>query len=328
MTTTLKGSKVLVTGGMGFIGSHLVERLVDQGADVRVLGRYNSKGDLGWLESSPARGHFQPILGDIRDPDCVRASAEGVEVIFHLAALIGIPYSYLAPGSYVETNIQGTLNVLQAARAHGVSRLVHTSTSEVYGTALRVPIDENHPLQGQSPYSASKIAADKLVESFHLSFDLPVVTARPFNTFGPRQSTRAVIPTIISQALGGQSVKLGSLTPTRDFNYVQNTVDGFLSLALTPGIEGQTFNLGTGKEISVGDLAALIFRLVGKEVPLELESARLRPPKSEVERLLADSSRAFQELSWTPRIGLEEGLRRTIAWTLEQGSASPSGYAV
>lgn len=256
------------------------------------------------------------------------ASCKGVEVIFHLAALIGIPYSYLAPASYVETNIQGTLNVLQAARALNVGRLIHTSTSEVYGTALRVPIDEDHPLQGQSPYSASKIAADKLAESFWLSFDTPVVTARPFNTYGPRQSTRAVIPTIISQALTGESVRLGSLQPTRDFNYVENTVDGFLALATAPGVLGKTYNLGTGKEISVGDLAAMIFRLVGRELPVQTEADRRRPEKSEVERLLADNSLARRDLSWVPKVDLEEGLRRTIQWTREQANPANPTYAV
>lgn len=325
---SLQGRAVLVTGGMGFIGSHLVERLVQDGARVKVLGRYNSHGSLGWLDHSPARGHFEPILGDVRDADLVRSCCQGVEVVFHLAALIGIPYSYLAPSSYVETNIQGTLNILQAARACDVGRLVHTSTSEVYGTALRVPIDEDHPLQGQSPYSASKIAADKLAESFHLSFNLPVVTARPFNTFGPRQSTRAVIPTIISQALAGDSVRLGSLSPTRDFNFVENTVEGFLALATAPEVVGKTYNLGTGKEISVGDLAALIFRLVGRELPVETEAARRRPEKSEVERLLADSTRARQDLGWSPRIGLEEGLQRTIEWMRQQAQPVSSTYAV
>lgn len=326
---SLRDKKVLVTGGMGFIGSHLVERLVTESGAVKVLGRYNSHGYLGWLEQSKYRGDFEPILGDIRDPDCVRAACENVDIVFHLAALIGIPYSYVAPSSYVETNIQGTLNVLQAVRQTSVARMVHTSTSEVYGTALQVPIPETHPLQGQSPYSATKIAADKLAESFYLSFDTPVVTARPFNTFGPRQSTRAVIPTIIQQALSGQKISLGNLTPTRDFNYVENTVDGFLTLAQADdNVLGRSYNLGYGKEISVGDLAKLVFELVGEELPIEVQSQRLRPSKSEVDRLLADNTRAREELSWIPKVGLREGLERTIEWTKTQSNTRPVAYAV
>ncbi len=254
------------------------------------------------------------LAGDISDRDSVRQAVKGAEVIFHLAALIAIPYSYQAPASYIRTNIQGTLNVLQAAQEFESQRLVHTSTSEVYGTARYTPIDEAHPLQGQSPYSASKIGADKLAEAFHLSFGVPLVTVRPFNTFGPRQSARAVIPTIVSQCLSGEVVRLGNLSPTRDLNYVSNTVDGFLRAGAAPGIEGRTINLGSGREISIGDLAALIARLAGKEIQIESEPRRLRPEKSEVERLLADNRLARKLLGWEPAVSLETGLERTIAW--------------
>lgn len=326
---SLRRKRVLVTGGMGFIGSHLVERLIQEAAAVRVLGRYNSNGNLGWLEASPLRGEFEPVLGDVRDPDCVRACCDGIDIVFHLAALIGIPYSYQAPSSYVETNVQGTLNVLQAVRQGSVSRLIHTSTSEVYGTALSVPISEGHPLQGQSPYSATKIAADKLVESFYLSFNVPAVTARPFNTFGPRQSTRAVIPTVITQALTGKAVKLGSLTPTRDFNYVENTVDGFLALAKAGDQTlGRTYNLGFGKEISIKDLSTLIFEVCGQTLPVETQADRLRPQKSEVDRLLADNTMAKSDLGWQPRIGLREGLERTVEWFRQHQSDRGYHYAV
>lgn len=309
-----KGRQVLVTGAGGFIGSHLAERLVEQGARVRALVHYNSLGSWGWLQDSPRRGEMDVRAGDIVDRDGVQHAMEGVECVFHLAALIGIPYSYHAPEAYVRTNVMGTLNVLQAARALGVGRVVHTSTSEAYGTARYVPIDEKHPLQGQSPYSATKIGADKLVESYHLSFGSPVVTVRPFNTFGPRQSARAVIPTIIAQALAGRPVKLGNLHPTRDLNYVANTVDGFVRAGEAPGALGGTFNLGTGREISVGDLAALIGRLSGREIRVEGEPSRLRPDGSEVERLLADATRARDVLGWTPAVSLEEGLTLTIEW--------------
>jgi NAD dependent epimerase/dehydratase len=309
-----KGKQVLVTGAGGFIGSHLAERLVEEGARVRALVHYNSLGSWGWLQDAPRRGDMDVRAGDIVDRDGVQHAMEGVECVFHLAALIGIPYSYHAPEAYVRTNVVGTLNVLQAARALGVGRVVHTSTSEAYGTARYVPIDEKHPLQGQSPYSATKIGADKLVESYHLSFGSPVVTVRPFNTFGPRQSARAVIPTIIAQALAGRPVKLGNLHPTRDLNYVANTVDGFVRAGEAPGALGGTFNLGTGREISVGDLAALIGRLAGRPLQVEGEPSRLRPEGSEVERLLADATRARDVLGWTPAVSLEEGLTRTIEW--------------
>jgi dTDP-glucose 4,6-dehydratase len=260
---------------------------------------------------------IEVLAGDITDRDSVRRAMENVDVVFHLAALIAIPYSYRAPESYVRTNINGTLNVLQTARDLGTPRVVHTSTSEVYGTALYVPIDEKHPLQGQSPYSASKIGADMMAESFYRSFDLPVVTVRPFNTFGPRQSARAVIPTIISQCLQQGQVRLGSLTPTRDLNFVTNTVDGFVLAAQAPAAIGQVINLGSGREISIGDLAALIARLTGIAFDVESETARLRPEKSEVNRLLADHTRATELLGWTPRVTLEEGLVQTIDWIRE-----------
>jgi dTDP-glucose 4,6-dehydratase len=305
---------VLVTGAGGFIGSHLAERLAELNARVRAMVHYNALGSSGWLDASPWRDKIEVVAGDICDRDSVRTAMQGVEVVFHLAALIAIPYSYRAPDSYIRTNVGGTLNVLQSARDFGVKRIVHTSTSEVYGTARQVPIDEAHPLQGQSPYSASKIGADKMAEAFHLSFGLPVVTVRPFNTFGPRQSARAVIPTIITQALNGGVVRLGSLHPTRDLNYVSNTVDGFLRAALEPAAIGRTVNLGSGREISIGDLAALIGRLMDSPITVVSEDQRIRPENSEVERLLASNALAASLLKWQPAIGLEEGLRRTIEW--------------
>jgi len=321
--------RVLITGAGGFIGSHLTERLAELGATTRALVQYNSQGQRGWLEQSPWRNQIEFLAGDVRDAGSVHQAMRDVDVVFHLAALIAIPYSYQAPNSYVETNIVGTLNVLQAARALGTARLVHTSTSEVYGTARQVPITESHPIQGQSPYSASKIGADKLAESFHLSFQLPVVTVRPFNTFGPRQSARAVIPTIISQALAGRTVKLGKLSPTRDLNFVSNTVDGFLAAAVAPAAVGRTINLGSGREISIGDLAALIGRLLNQPLPLAQEEQRLRPEKSEVERLVADNSLALAVLGWQPRVTLEEGLAQTIQWMRDnQENYRPDAYAI
>ncbi len=313
-TMSLSSSTVLVTGAGGFIGSHLTEQLVRQGAKVRAMVRYNSRGFRGWLDDSPHAKNIEFLPGDIRDPHFVRESMRGVDVVFHLAALIAIPYSYSAPESYVSTNITGTLNVLQAGRELGTKRILHTSTSEVYGTALQVPIPETHPLQGQSPYSASKIGADKLAESYHLSFGLPVVTVRPFNTFGPRQSMRAVIPTIITQLLAGREVKLGALTPTRDMNFVANTAAGFIRAAEVPEAIGGTFNFGSGREISIGDLAAAIAKIVGVKLDLATEAERMRPEKSEVQRLLADNTLATQKLGWTPETGLEEGLEKTVEW--------------
>lgn len=311
---TWQGRPVLVTGADGFIGSHLVERLVAEGAQVRALVYYNAFGQWGWLDDSAVARDVEVVAGDITDTEFVADAMRGREVVFHLAALIAIPYSYHAPRSYLRTNAEGTLNLLQAARSLGVSRMVHTSTSEVYGTARAVPIDEAHPLQGQSPYAASKIAADKLAEAFHLSYGLPVVTLRPFNTFGPRQSARAVIPTIISQALRGQRVRLGNLHPTRDLTYVEDTVEGFLRAGEAEGAEGRAINLGTGREISIGGLVEMVGEILGVPVETEVEKTRLRPEGSEVERLLSDNRLAAEVLGWRPRISLEEGLGRTIEW--------------
>jgi len=312
--TTWNNTPVLVTGAGGFIGSHLTEALVERGAKVRALVHYNALGLWGWLDHSPYKDQIEVVAGDIADAGSVRQAMTGREVVFHLGALIAIPYSYVAPNSYVRANIEGTLNVLQAARELGTRRIVHTSTSETYGTARYVPIDENHPLQGQSPYSATKIGADKLAESFHLSFRVPVVTVRPFNTFGPRQSARAVIPTIITQCLAGEAVKLGSLSPTRDLNYVGNTVEGFIKAAESEAAIGRTVNLGSGREISIGDLAQLIARLIGHDIQIISDEQRVRPPGSEVERLLADNRLAAELLGWTPEVSLEDGLTRTIEW--------------
>ena len=309
-----KGKKVLVTGAGGFIGSHLAEKLVELGADVRGLVHYNALGTWGWLDHSDVRNEIDVIAGDIRDRDSVSLAVRGVDTIFHLAALIAIPYSYEAPLSYVRTNIEGTLNVLQAARNMDVASIVHTSTSEVFGTARYVPIDEKHPLQGQSPYAASKIGADKLAEAFHLSFQLPVVTVRPFNTFGPRQSARAVIPTIITQCLKDKSVALGNLEPTRDLNYVSDTVEGFLRAAATGKAVGQTVVLGSGQEIRIKDLVELIAGLIGRSVDIKSDPKRIRPQDSEVERLVADNRLAHKLLGWKPRTTLEDGLKKTIEW--------------
>ncbi|RMH18070.1 MAG: SDR family NAD(P)-dependent oxidoreductase [Acidobacteria bacterium] len=322
------GTRVLVTGAGGFIGSHLAERLVDEGAAVRALVHYNALGSRGWLDRSPRSEAMEIVAGDVRDPESVRQAVDGVEVVFHLAALIAIPYSYRAPRSYLETNAGGTLNVLEAARRSGAGLVVHTSTSEVYGSARYVPIDEDHPLQAQSPYAASKIAADQLVRAYHRSFDLPVVTVRPFNAFGPRQSPRAVIPAIATQLLAGGRLKLGNLHPTRDLNFVANTVDGFLAAARSPAAIGEEINLGSGREISIGDLVRLIARLLEVEAEIELEAERVRPPKSEVDRLLASSERAERLLGWRPRIGLEEGLERTIAWLRRHADAARAGTYV
>ena len=308
------GKTALVTGAGGFIGSHLAERLVEEGANVRAFVHYNALGTYGWLDTSPHADKMTVIAGDITDRDSVRDAMQGVDTVFHLAALIAIPYSYRAPASYVRTNVEGTLNIVQAAREIGVRRVIHTSTSEVYGTARMVPIAETHPLQGQSPYSATKIGADKIAESFHLSFEVPVVTVRPFNTFGPRQSARAVIPTIITQVLAGETVRLGNLTPTRDLNFVSNTVEGFIAAAESPNALGETINLGSGREISIGDLAHLIAQIAGRPIRLESDTTRLRPDASEVERLLADNSKAARLLDWSPRVSLEDGLAQTIEW--------------
>jgi NAD dependent epimerase/dehydratase len=315
--SAIKGKRILVTGAGGFIGSHLVEALVQSGAEVRAFVHYRGNGSWGWLDHSPQKNHFEVVAGDVTDRDSVAGAVRSSHIVFHLAALIGIPYSYHAPVSYMRTNIEGSLNVLQAARDAGVERVIHTSTSEVYGSARYVPINEDHPLQGQSPYSASKIGADKLAEAFHLSFGLPVVTIRPFNAFGPRQSARAVIPTIISQCLAGKTVKLGSLTPTRDFNYVSNTVDAFLKCAESRSAIGKTINVGSGTEISIEDLVKTIGKLLGREIRVEKQKSRLRPAGSEVDRLLADNAMARTILKWKPKVMLDEGLLKTADWIRE-----------
>lgn len=311
----LKNQTVLVTGGGGFIGSRLCERLVQSDATVRAFVRYTSRAEIGLLRflEPDILKKVEIIRGDLRDFSAVAQSLRGVDIVFHLGALISIPYSYVHPVETVQTNVLGTLNILEACRKSG-AKLVHTSTSEVYGTALRVPIDEDHPLQGQSPYSASKIGADKLVESYFRSFGLPTVTVRPFNTYGPGQSTRAVIPTIITQALAGGVVRLGNLDAIRDFTYLDDTVEGFLLTAQADTWNGETYNLGSGEEISIGAIAALIFRLMGKQAEIQLEKSRLRPEKSEVLRLISDNRKAKLELGWQPTVGMEEGLQRTIRW--------------
>lgn len=296
------------------MGSHLTERLVELGAKTRAMTHYNALGSRGWLSDAPTGKEIEFFAGDITDRDSMRQATKGVDIVFHLAALIAIPYSYQAPQSYVRTNIEGTMNVLQSALENSVSLVLHTSTSEVYGTARFVPITEAHPLQGQSPYSASKIGADKMVEAFHASFQVPVITIRPFNTFGPRQSARAVIPTIITQLLQGKRVRLGNLKATRDLNFVSNTVDAYVMAAGSPQAIGQTVHFGSGREISIGDLASTIARLMGREMVIESEAGRMRPEKSEVERLVADSSAARQWFGWEPKVSLEEGLAQTIPW--------------
>lgn len=305
-----------MTGSGGFIGSHLTHRLVIEGFQVRALVHYNSRNDWGQLQLIPdaVLNQIEVIAGDIRDPFAVQKAVKGCEVVYHLASLIAIPYSYIAPHAFVSVNIMGALNVMEGSLREGVRRVVHTSTSECYGTARFVPIDENHPLQGQSPYSASKIGADMIAESYYCSFGLPVVTIRPFNSYGPRQSARAIIPTVIGQALRGGTVRLGALTPTRDLTFVDDTVAGFILAGATPDIEGKVINIGSGHEISIGDLAKLVLRLSGSEAIIKIDSARLRPEKSEVERLLCNNAKARQLLGWAPTITLEEGLFQTIEW--------------
>lgn len=308
--------RVLVTGAGGFIASHLVERLVAEGARVRAFVRYNSRNDPGMLKLIPADifSQVEIMQGDLRDNEAVRKVVQGMDTVFHLGALIAIPYSYVNPREVVDVNIMGTLNVLMAARDSGTRRVVHTSTSEVYGTAQYVPIDEKHPLQGQSPYSASKIGADRLAESFYRSFEVPVVTLRPFNTFGPRQSARAVIPTIITQALTREEVKLGSLEPSRDFTFVADTVEGFLRVASADNVLGEEINLGNDNTIRIGDLAEKIFSIIGKTPPLIADPQRVRPGKSEVMKLWASNRKAKEMIGWEPRVSLDEGLRRTVEW--------------
>jgi len=313
------GRKVLVTGAGGFIGSHLVERLVGAGAHVCCFVRYTSRNDIGLLRFAPARllQEIEWVYGDLRDSDAVRSAVQGCQTVFHLGALISIPYSYVHPREVVETNVLGTLNVLESVRSCEVERLIHTSSSEVYGTARYVPMDEGHPLQGQSPYSASKIGADRLVESYWRSFDLPTVTVRPFNTYGPRQSARAVIPTIITQALAGSTVRLGNLHPTRDLTFVSDTVEGFIAVAETPDLTGKEINIGSNCEVSIGELVERVSAIVGHPVQVASESRRKRPPSSEVERLFADTRRARDLLHWSPQVTLDDGLRQTVAWVAE-----------
>ncbi len=319
---------VLVTGAGGFIGSHLVEQLVARGARVRALIRYTSTGTRGWLDRCPAAAQVEFIAADICDHGAVAKAMHGVDTVFHLAALIGIPYSYHAPDSYVRTNVEGTANVLRCALDAGVRRVVHTSTSEVYGTAQRVPIGEDHSLQTQSPYSATKAGADLLAMSYHRSFGLPVTTVRPFNTYGPRQSARAVIPTIITQALGGSTIKLGHTAPTRDFTFVADTVNGFLQLAQSDGTIGRVVNLGSGSEISIAELAQRICELTGSSARVVRDASRERPEASEVERLCADISLA-RSLGWAPACSLDAGLKQTIAWVKENLHAfRPDAYAI
>lgn len=312
--------RVLVTGSDGFIGSHLTEALVRAGHDVRAFTLYNSFGTRGWLDrcASDVRGKFEVIAGDVRDPFGVKESMQGCDAVMHLAALIGIPYSYQSPSSYVETNVSGTLNIVQAARDLGLQRVIHTSTSEVYGSAQFVPITEEHPLQGQSPYSASKIGADHIALSYFLSFGTPVTVVRPFNTYGPRQSARAVIPTIISQiASGNRSVKIGALGPTRDFNFVGDTVAGFMAALNSDSVNGETINIGSNYEISIRDTAKLIAELMNAEVAWVEDEQRLRPKNSEVERLWAENSKALQFMGWQPEYAGLEGLRRGLQTTID-----------
>ncbi|AEX85660.1 dTDP-D-glucose 4,6-dehydratase [Marinitoga piezophila KA3] len=310
--------KVLVTGAEGFIGSHLTEMLVEKGYNVKAFVRYNFQNDWGWLEKSKYLKDIEIYTGDIRDYDSVYDSMKDVDVVFHLAALIGIPYSYISPLAYIKTNTEGTYNVLEAARKLDIQRVIHTSTSEIYGTAQYVPIDEKHPYNPQSPYAASKAGADHLALSYYRSFELPITIIRPFNTYGPRQSARAIIPTIISQILAGKKqIKLGNLTPTRDLNYVKDTANGFITVGLHEKTIGDVYNLGTGKEISIGDLAKKIIELTGKDVEIVTDKQRLRPKKSEVERLLSNPEKAMKLTGWKPQYSLDEGLKETIEWIKE-----------
>lgn len=314
-TVELSGKRILVTGADGFIGSHLVELLVRAGARVTALSQYNSFNFWGWLEDIDCLDQVQVVTGDIRDAQFCLDLSRGIDVIFHLAALIPIPYSYKAPGAYVDTNVRGTLHICQAALANGVQKIIHTSTSEVYGTAQRVPIDESHPLNAQSPYSATKIGADAIATSFYCSFNAPVVIARPFNAYGPRQSARAVIPTIISQLIGGrENIELGDLRTTRDFTYVEDTCRGFLAIACMDGGLGEVFHIGSNQEIAIGDLFDLIVELTGRPARVTVDKVRLRPPNSEVMRLLCDNTKLTNATGFQPHVSLREGITRTIEW--------------
>lgn len=327
----MAGEQVLVTGAGGFIGSHLVERLVGDGVSVRALARYNSRGDQGLLDSLPVEvfSEVEVFWGDLRDANLVRKAVRGIQGVFHLGALIGIPYSYHTPDAYVATNVGGTLHILQACLDESVDFFVHTSTSEVYGTAQRVPMDEAHPLHAQSPYAATKIAADQLAQSFYLSYGLPVATIRPFNTFGPRQSTRAVIPTIVGQALSGGEIRTGSLEPVRDFTYVEDVVNAFVLMAREKSVIGQVINVGSGTGNSVREVVSTILRLMGRNVAVEEEDLRLRPKGSEVMRLVCDNSKARRILGWAPTHTLEEGLLRVIEFmSVDAKRVSDHAYAI
>ena len=313
----LKGKRVVITGADGFIGSHLTEQLVELGANVTALAQYNSFNSWGWLDTLDKNilNSINVVTGDIREYDNMKRLIKGNDVVFHLAALIAIPYSYLSPMAYVRTNVEGTTNVLEACREYDIEKVIHTSTSETYGTALYVPIDEKHPMQGQSPYSASKIAADKMAESYYRSFNTPVTTIRPFNTYGPRQSARAVIPTIISQILAGKKeIELGSLTPTRDFNYVKDTANAFIKIAESDKTIGEVINAGSNHEISIGDLVEKIINITGENVKIICDEERLRPEKSEVNRLWADNKKIKDLTDWKSNYSLDEGLKETIEW--------------
>jgi NAD dependent epimerase/dehydratase len=329
----LTGRRVLVTGAAGFIGSHLVQQLLQEGTNVRALIRYQSMNRKGWLDTLPPeeKREIEVIAGDLRDYQAVKDAVKGMDIVFHLGALIAIPYSYRHPVDVTHTNVLGTLHVALAVREHSIPLMIHTSTSETYGTARYVPMDETHPLQGQSPYAASKIGADKIVESFYRSYDLPILTLRPFNSFGPRQSTRAVIPTIIQQALHGNRIRLGNLEATRDFTYVKDTARAFICAARTGWIGkgwGETFNVGSGREIAIGELVNRIQRLSGQSLPVEVEAKRTRPKKSEVDRLCSDSSKAHQILGWKPLIPLNQGLLETMEWVRRFPQEHPEEYTL
>ncbi len=314
----LKNLNILITGADGFIGSHLTEMLLEKGCKVKALSQYNSFNNWGWLEDIPQNDNLEVLTGDVRDPHYCKHITQNIDVVFHLAALIAIPYSYVAPDSYVDTNVKGTLNICQAAKENGVKRVIHTSTSEVYGTAQYVPIDEKHPIQPQSPYSASKIGADAMAMSFYNTFDLPLTIARPFNTYGPRQSARAVIPTIITQiANGKKQIQLGDVSPTRDFNYVKDTCRGFIALAECDEAIGKTVNIGSNFEISVGDTLDLIKKIMKSDVEFIVDKARLRPEKSEVNRLWCDNSLIKELTAFSPNYTIESGLKETIEWFIK-----------
>ncbi|MGD0552224.1 MAG: SDR family NAD(P)-dependent oxidoreductase [Sedimentisphaerales bacterium] len=328
----LKNKKVLVTGAGGFIGSHLVEALLEKGANVRAFVHYNGRSDWGMLSDLPNESlkSIEVVAGDIRDPFFVHKAVQGCDYVFHLAALIGIPYSYVAPNDYVAVNVQGTVNVLEACRDEKTPRVVHTSTSETYGTAVYVPIDEKHPLQGQSPYSASKIGADKMAESYYNSFNLPVVTIRPFNTFGPRQSARAFIPTVITQALTRDKIVMGSLEPVRDMTFVKDTAEGFITVGLCEKVIGQTVNLGVGHGDTIGTMVKTILKILGKEkMPIQQDASRVRPANSEVMRLISDNRIAIEVCGWRPKYTLESGLAQTVEWIKQNlDKYKPDRYAI